>query len=63
MPMQKGDVKSTLSDTNLLRKITGYKPKTTYQNGIKKFLNWYKLYKPKFFSSKLFFLLILILIF
>ena len=41
MPMQKGDVKQTLSDTNLLKKITGYNPKTKYQDGIKKFLNWY----------------------
>ena len=28
MPMQKGDVHSTLSDCTLLKKITGYKPKT-----------------------------------
>ena len=41
MPMQKGDVKQTLSDTNLLKKITGYNPKTKYQDGIKKFLDWY----------------------
>ena len=39
--MQKGDVYSTLSDTSLLKKITGYNPKTKYQNGIQKFLNWY----------------------
>ena len=44
LPMQKGDVYSTLSDTKLLRKITGYKPKTKYQVGIKKFLDWYKNY-------------------
>ena len=41
LPMQKGDVHSTLSDTKLLRKITGYNPKTKYQDGINKFLNWY----------------------
>ena len=41
MPMQKGDVYSTLSDTNLLKKITGYNPKTKYKDGINKFLNWY----------------------
>ena len=41
MPMQKGDVHSTLSDTKLLRRITGYNPKTKYQDGIKKFLDWY----------------------
>ena len=44
MPLQKGDVKQTLSDTNLLRKITGYNPKTEYKSGIKKFVNWYKDY-------------------
>ena len=41
MPMQKGDVYSTLSDTKLLKRITGYNPKTDYKIGIKKFINWY----------------------
>jgi UDP-glucuronate 4-epimerase len=41
MPMQKGDVKSTLSDTTLLKKLTGYNPKTNYKVGINKFLKWY----------------------
>ena len=44
LPMQKGDVHSTLSDSSLLKKITGYNPKTSYKTGIKKFLNWYKYY-------------------
>ncbi len=47
MPMQKGDVKMTLSDTSLLKKITGYKPKTKYRLGIKKFLKWYFSYYKK----------------
>ena len=41
MPMQKGDVLSTLSDSSLLKKITRYNPKTNYKTGIKKFLKWY----------------------
>ena len=41
MPMQKGDVHSTLSDSSLLKRITGYNPKTKYQEGIKKFVKWY----------------------
>jgi len=41
MPLQKGDVKMTLSDSTLLKKITGYNPKTSYKVGIKKFLKWY----------------------
>ena len=44
MPIQKGDVKQTLSNTDLLKKITGYNPKTNYKMGIKKFLDWYKDY-------------------
>ena len=44
MPLQKGDVKETLSNTNLLKKITGYNPKTNYKSGVKKFITWYKEY-------------------
>ncbi len=47
MPMQKGDVKITLSDTSLLKKLTGYNPKTYYKTGIKKFLKWYLNYYNK----------------
>ena len=36
MPMQKGDVKMTLSDTTLLKKLTGYNPKTQYKDWNKK---------------------------
>ena len=42
LPMQKGDVHSTLSDTKLLQQITGYKTKTNYNLGIKKFVKWFK---------------------
>ena len=41
MPMQKGDVHSTLSDSSLLKRITGYNPKTNYKVGITKFIKWY----------------------
>ena len=41
MPMQKGDVQSTLSDSNLLKKITGYNPQTNYKTGIRRFVDWY----------------------
>jgi len=44
MPMQKGDVIQTLSDTKLLRTITGYKPKTNYKKGIKEFIKWYRIF-------------------
>ena len=44
MALQMGDVKITVSNTTLLRKITKYKPKINYKNGIKKFLEWYLFY-------------------
>ena len=44
MPMQKGDVKMTLSDTTLLKKITKYNSTTHYKTGIKKFIEWYFYY-------------------
>ena len=47
LPMQKGDVHSTLSDSTLLKKITGYHPKTNYKEGIKKFVKWYLDYYKK----------------
>ena len=44
MKMQKGDVKITLSDTSLLKKIAKYNPIIDYKIGIKKFLEWYLSY-------------------
>jgi UDP-glucuronate 4-epimerase len=44
MPMQKGDVYSTLSNSSLLKRITNYNPKTSYKIGIKKFIKWYLSY-------------------
>jgi UDP-glucuronate 4-epimerase len=44
MSMQKGDVKKTLSNTNLLYQIIKYKPKVNYINGISLFVDWYKNY-------------------
>ena len=41
MPMQKGDVHSTLSDSSLLKRITKYNPRTNYKIGVKKFIRWY----------------------
>ena len=41
MALQKGDVKITVSNIKLLKKITKYEPKINYKSGIKKFLEWY----------------------
>jgi len=38
---QKGDAEHTLADTSLARKLVGYRPETTIENGLKKFVAWY----------------------
>lgn len=44
MPMQPGDVPSTFADTNLLQRDLGYQPVTTVDEGVMKFVRWYKDY-------------------
>ncbi len=46
LPMQPGDVEATWADTEALEKDFGYKPDTSIEVGIKKFVKWYlKYYK------------------
>ena len=42
LPMQPGDVDRTYADVNKARELIGYDPKTTFEQGIEKFINWYK---------------------
>ena len=41
---QQGDVQSTSASIKLLQKWTGFKPYTSINEGIKKFIDWYKTY-------------------
>jgi UDP-glucuronate 4-epimerase len=43
MPMQKGDVLKTMADIKKLKKL-GWNPTTKIDEGIKKFIEWYKKY-------------------
>jgi len=43
MPMQPGDVPSTVADIDRLRKM-GWQPTTRIEEGIKNFVNWYREY-------------------
>jgi UDP-glucuronate 4-epimerase len=43
MPIQPGDVPSTMADIRKLRKL-GWKPTTRIEKGIKNFVEWYKMY-------------------
>ena len=42
LPMQPGDVKRTYADITKARKILGYNPATAFEDGIEKFVQWYK---------------------
>jgi len=44
LPMQLGDVEKTEADSNSLSKIIDFSPKTDIKIGIKKFIDWYRLY-------------------
>ena len=44
MPMQAGDVEATWAETSLLKKLTGYTPKTQVNTGVAEFVAWYKKY-------------------
>ena len=40
--IQLGDVKETLAETKSIQKLTGFKPNTSIDEGIKRFVDWYK---------------------
>ena len=44
LPMQAGDVQVTYADVDDLNKSVGFKPSTSIEEGIKKFVDWYKAY-------------------
>ncbi len=44
MPLQAGDVPATYADVNDLTKDVGFKPATSIEAGIKKFIEWYREY-------------------
>ena len=43
-PMQQGDIQDTNADITKLKKITDYKPQVDIEEGIKRFIDWYKAY-------------------
>jgi UDP-glucuronate 4-epimerase len=44
LPMQPGDVYSTFADISKLNELIGYKPTTTIQQGLSKFVKWFEEY-------------------
>lgn len=46
LPMQAGDVYQTYADTSLLERDFGYRPSTTLEEGIGRFVEWYAMENP-----------------
>lgn len=44
-PPKIGDVQHTCADISKARKMLGFEPKTKFEDGLKKFVEWYKAYK------------------
>jgi len=44
LPMQPGDVRMTIADTSKLEAAIGYRPTTTVEDGIARFVDWYTMY-------------------
>ncbi|MBA3446982.1 MAG: NAD-dependent epimerase [Pseudaminobacter sp.] len=44
LPMQKGDIPSSLADISSLNERTGFRPKTSIEDGIGRFVEWYRQY-------------------
>ena len=44
VPIQKGDVVSTMANSSLLKNLTGFSPKTKSKDGVINFVDWYRDY-------------------
>lgn len=44
LPMQPGDVPATWADAALLQALTGYRPRTSFREGIRHFVDWFRDY-------------------
>jgi len=44
LPMQPGDVPATWADVERLSRATGFSPKTTIEDGVARFVSWYRTY-------------------
>jgi UDP-glucuronate 4-epimerase len=44
LPMQDGDVPATYADTSELQRVTGFSPRTSVTEGVRRFVEWYRSY-------------------
>ena len=44
MPMPAGDVEATYADVTALKRVVNFEPRTPLEDGLKRFVNWYRAY-------------------
>ena len=44
LPIQPGDVEATFADTSDLERIIGFRPATPIEQGVRRFVQWYRSY-------------------
>jgi UDP-glucuronate 4-epimerase len=44
LPLQPGDVPATFADVTSLEEAVGFRPQTSVQEGIGRFIDWYRSY-------------------
>jgi UDP-glucuronate 4-epimerase len=42
LPMQPGDVQATMADVSNLERAVGFRPRTTVEEGVARFVDWYR---------------------
>ena len=47
LPLQPGDVPATLADCSDLERAVGYRPSTPIEEGVRRFVAWYREYDPR----------------
>jgi len=47
LPMQKGDVTSTHADASLLQALTDFVPRVPAEEGVRRFVDWYRSYRAR----------------
>ena len=47
LPMQEGDVYETYADITKARELLGYEPKTSFDDGVQAFVDWYNNFYKK----------------
>ena len=52
LPMQPGDVRATVADVSDLERDVGFRPRTTVEEGVRRFVVWYRDYYGAYYGAR-----------